>query len=159
MSSNNINTAITFSEREQQLLAAAWTCMEGEVKVDYTKLANKVGMSNPRSASNAWSGIRKKLAAINTAENSSSNDDDATGAAGSGDVTPAAVTPTKKGGGGRKRKATDSAGDEGPRKGKGKGKGGKAKKGVQGGIKVKEEDVDVDDSIAVQDEEVEEMFT
>jgi hypothetical protein len=30
-------------------------------QVDYKKLADALGMQNPRSASNAWSGIKKKL--------------------------------------------------------------------------------------------------
>lgn len=68
-----------FTPREQELMAAAWQCFEEQPKVrsqvlrvksvlttpqiDYEKMAKLVNMSNPRSASNAWSAIKKKLAA------------------------------------------------------------------------------------------------
>nr|POE77614.1 hypothetical protein CFP56_09261 [Quercus suber] len=54
--------ADAFSEREQVIMAYAWQCFEEQPKIDYVKLASLVGMSNPRSATNAWLNIKKKLA-------------------------------------------------------------------------------------------------
>lgn len=52
-----------FSSREQQLMAVAWQCFDGEPKVNYQRLAELTGMTNTGSAYNAWTKIRKKLAA------------------------------------------------------------------------------------------------
>ncbi|ROT35212.1 hypothetical protein SODALDRAFT_353570 [Sodiomyces alkalinus F11] len=52
---------ITLTEREQEFLAQAWTCMKTTPEIDYNRLAETLGMTNPRSAANAWSAIKKKL--------------------------------------------------------------------------------------------------
>ncbi|OHF00749.1 hypothetical protein CORC01_04066 [Colletotrichum orchidophilum] len=49
------------TERELEILKNAWGSMKSIPEVDYQKLAAACGMTNPRSASNAWSGIKKKL--------------------------------------------------------------------------------------------------
>ncbi|KAF1827152.1 uncharacterized protein K489DRAFT_366340 [Dissoconium aciculare CBS 342.82] len=54
--------AVAFTEREQKIMAMAWQCFEEQPKVDFTKLAGLVGMTNEGSARNAWAAIRKKLA-------------------------------------------------------------------------------------------------
>ncbi|CAK4032320.1 Hypothetical predicted protein [Lecanosticta acicola] len=89
-----------FTEREQKLMSYAWRCFEGEPKVDYQQLANLAGMSNPRSAANAWAVIKKKLAAqadANGGDNSS----------GAATPSKAKATPKKRG-----KKAADEGGDD-----------------------------------------------
>ncbi|KXH36380.1 hypothetical protein CSIM01_04895, partial [Colletotrichum simmondsii] len=49
------------TERELEILKNAWSSLKSAPEVDYAKLAAACGMGNPRSASNAWSGIKKKL--------------------------------------------------------------------------------------------------
>ncbi|GKT44556.1 uncharacterized protein ColSpa_04737 [Colletotrichum spaethianum] len=51
----------TLTDRELEILQHAWTCMKSPPEIDYPRLAAACGMTNPRSASNAWSGIKKKL--------------------------------------------------------------------------------------------------
>lgn len=48
--------------RDQELLPLAWLCLQGEVKIDFQKLAREGGFTNVGSASNAWARIAKKLA-------------------------------------------------------------------------------------------------
>ncbi|QIW97211.1 hypothetical protein AMS68_002729 [Peltaster fructicola] len=84
-----------FTEREAQVMAYAWQCVD-EVKMDYEKLATLCGYTNVRSASNAWSAIRKKL---NSLAATGATDADAASTpksstkkrtkAGSDDATPA----------------------------------------------------------------------
>ncbi|EMD66959.1 hypothetical protein GGP41_005413 [Bipolaris sorokiniana] len=51
-----------FTERELQLLGwAIQSLKSGPPEIDYDKLAAFAGMSNPRSASNAWAKIKLKL--------------------------------------------------------------------------------------------------
>ncbi|KAF2626852.1 hypothetical protein BU25DRAFT_469914 [Macroventuria anomochaeta] len=51
-----------FTERELQLLGWAMQSLKsGPPEIDNEKLAAFAGMSNPRSASNAWANIKKKL--------------------------------------------------------------------------------------------------
>ncbi|KAF2750868.1 hypothetical protein M011DRAFT_474360 [Sporormia fimetaria CBS 119925] len=51
-----------FTEREQEILKFAWSCLKsGPPEIDYQKLASLLGMSNPRSASNAWAKIKPRL--------------------------------------------------------------------------------------------------
>lgn len=55
--------ALHFSARETEILAAAWSCLDGgDPKVNYQKLAEATGMTNPGSAYNAWTKIRNKIA-------------------------------------------------------------------------------------------------
>ncbi|KAF2187697.1 hypothetical protein K469DRAFT_628588, partial [Zopfia rhizophila CBS 207.26] len=57
-------TTSQFTERELQLLGWAMQSLKsGPPDVDYNKLAEFAGMSNPRSAANAWAKIRTKLMA------------------------------------------------------------------------------------------------
>ncbi|KAF2013529.1 hypothetical protein BU24DRAFT_411260 [Aaosphaeria arxii CBS 175.79] len=51
-----------FTERELELLSFAMQCLKsGPPEVDYKKLAQMAGMTNDRSASNAWGKIKVKL--------------------------------------------------------------------------------------------------
>ncbi|KAI4920467.1 hypothetical protein J4E85_009234 [Alternaria conjuncta] len=66
--SDNDNTAVAngsspqFTERELQLLGWAMQSLKsGPPEIDYEKLAAYAGMSNPRSASNAWAKLKLKL--------------------------------------------------------------------------------------------------
>ncbi|KAK2028571.1 hypothetical protein LX32DRAFT_653013 [Colletotrichum zoysiae] len=49
------------TEREYDILKFAWNCMKTPPEIDYPLLAAACGMTNPRSASNAWGAIKKKL--------------------------------------------------------------------------------------------------
>ncbi|KAK1777232.1 hypothetical protein QBC45DRAFT_443693 [Copromyces sp. CBS 386.78] len=51
-----------FTPREVETLVNAFLCMPEMPVVDYVKLASLLGMANHRSASNAWSGLKKKIA-------------------------------------------------------------------------------------------------
>ncbi|KAK1574266.1 uncharacterized protein LY79DRAFT_593428 [Colletotrichum navitas] len=51
----------SLTDREFEILKLAWSCMKAPPEIDYTALASACGMTNPRSASNAWSAIKKKL--------------------------------------------------------------------------------------------------
>lgn len=107
-----------FTERERTIMACAWQCFEEQPKVrvprcltifppichsatpqvtsrlnipwqvDYVKLAGLVGMGNPRSATNAWLAIRKKLVAQTGPVAATSSID--------GDATPTPAKTTKK---------------------------------------------------------------
>ncbi|KAF2636167.1 hypothetical protein P280DRAFT_368407, partial [Massarina eburnea CBS 473.64] len=55
-------SGLAFTEREMQMLAWAMQSLKsGPPEIDYEKLAAYAGMSNPRSASNAWAKIKNKL--------------------------------------------------------------------------------------------------
>ncbi|KAF2756823.1 hypothetical protein EJ05DRAFT_44949 [Pseudovirgaria hyperparasitica] len=49
------------SAREQEILSNVFVSLKSAPDVDYVKLAGLCGMSNPRSASNAFTAIKKKL--------------------------------------------------------------------------------------------------
>ncbi|KXT06328.1 hypothetical protein AC578_9177 [Pseudocercospora eumusae] len=50
------------TQNDMRLLALAWHCFEGDFpKVNFKKLAARAGLTNPMSASNAWTRIRNKL--------------------------------------------------------------------------------------------------
>ncbi|KAF3001444.1 hypothetical protein E8E13_008027 [Curvularia kusanoi] len=88
--SPNTEAAPKFTERELQLLCLAMQSLKsGPPEIDYEKLAKFAGMSNVRSASNAWAGIKKKLMAPT-------------------DGSAPASTPVKRG-----RKKKDDAGEDG----------------------------------------------
>ncbi|KAK1983796.1 hypothetical protein LZ30DRAFT_622721, partial [Colletotrichum cereale] len=65
MSSNGTSSEAApkpaLTDRELEILKFAWNCMKTPPEIDYNALAAACGMSNPRSASNAWGGIKKKL--------------------------------------------------------------------------------------------------
>ncbi|ROW16849.1 hypothetical protein VPNG_01520 [Cytospora leucostoma] len=85
--------AASLTARESEILHAALNCLKAPLEIDYDVLAGQVGMSNPRSASNAWSVIKKKMG-----WNVKAGDTPATG---------------KSTGGGAKRKKDVVAGDAG----------------------------------------------
>ncbi|UPX11616.1 uncharacterized protein EKO05_0002213 [Ascochyta rabiei] len=81
-----------FTERDLQLLSWAMQSLKsGPPEIDNDKLAAFAGMSNPRSAGNAWSNLKKKLMT-------------------SGDSPP--PTP-KKAAASRKKAVKDDAGEDG----------------------------------------------
>ncbi|KAJ4372463.1 hypothetical protein N0V83_004237 [Neocucurbitaria cava] len=85
--------ASRFTERELQLLGWAMQSLKsGPPEIDYDKLAAFAGMSNPRSAGNAWAKLKNKLM--------------------SGDDTASAPATPKKGGAKKKTAVKDSDGDE-----------------------------------------------
>ncbi|OLN95238.1 hypothetical protein CCHL11_08129 [Colletotrichum chlorophyti] len=49
------------TDRELEILTKAWNCMKSPPEIDFPKLAAALGMTNPRSATNAWGNIKKKL--------------------------------------------------------------------------------------------------
>ena len=64
--------ALQFSARETEILAAAWSCLDGgDPKVNYQKLAEATGMTNPGSAYNAWTKIRNKISGKSRPQNAS----------------------------------------------------------------------------------------
>ncbi|KAI6803974.1 hypothetical protein KC356_g6884 [Hortaea werneckii] len=137
-----------FTPRELEIMAKAWKCMTEEPKLDYEMLAAECGMTNPRSAGNAWRAIRAKLianAGISKDGNSDANGADAGG--GNGSAKP---TPSKK----RAKAKTEKDDNESPTKKARGAAAGKEKKGKktdaavdgevdgQEGEKVKKEAVD-----------------
>ncbi|KAJ4990245.1 hypothetical protein SVAN01_04336 [Stagonosporopsis vannaccii] len=84
-----------FSERDLQLLGWAMQSLKsGPPEIDYDKLAQFANMTNPRSASNAWATLKKKLMA----------------------PSDGTVPPTPKKGGGRKKKVDGEDGEATPKK-------------------------------------------
>ncbi|KAK2769525.1 hypothetical protein CKAH01_15144 [Colletotrichum kahawae] len=61
MSSSDGAAKKPLTERELEILKHAWNCMKTPPEIDYPKLAEACGMTNPRSATNAWGVIKKKL--------------------------------------------------------------------------------------------------
>ncbi|KAI8239368.1 hypothetical protein K4K55_001910 [Colletotrichum sp. SAR 10_96] len=61
MSSSDGTTKKPLTDRELEILKHAWNCMKTPPEIDYPKLAEACGMTNPRSAANAWGVIKKKL--------------------------------------------------------------------------------------------------
>ncbi|KAI3392068.1 hypothetical protein diail_6297 [Diaporthe ilicicola] len=51
----------TLTAREQEILAKAMTCLKTAPEIDFPELAAELGMTNPRSAVNAWAQIKKKM--------------------------------------------------------------------------------------------------
>lgn len=102
------------------------------MQVDYNKLAELCGMSNPRSASNAWAMIKKKIMAKGGVSKANGEDGATTPKA-----TPskAKATPKRK----KKNEDLDDAEGESPTK---KGKGKKGQASPKSETKVDEEDED-----------------
>ncbi|KAF2118299.1 hypothetical protein BDV96DRAFT_381928 [Lophiotrema nucula] len=61
MSDTSSAAAPKFSDRELQMLSWAMQSAKAPPEIDYDRLATFAGMTNPRSASNAWAVIKKKL--------------------------------------------------------------------------------------------------
>ncbi|EMF17333.1 uncharacterized protein SEPMUDRAFT_104602 [Sphaerulina musiva SO2202] len=146
--------ADTFTEREKDMMAFAWQCFDDEPKVNWQKLAGLMGMSNERSAANAWGRIKKKLAQRVASANDGDNDDEGSAAAASSTPKSKATTGKKRG-----RKPASAADDHHddddedakppPKKSRAK----KAKGGASKALAVKDE---VDDSAkAIKAEKVE----
>ncbi|KAG8167628.1 hypothetical protein KVR01_003317 [Diaporthe batatas] len=51
----------SLTTREQEILGKAMTCLKVAPEIDFPMLAGAVNMTNPRSAVNAWSQIKKKM--------------------------------------------------------------------------------------------------
>ncbi|KAK4990119.1 hypothetical protein LTR50_002749 [Elasticomyces elasticus] len=128
MSDKETNIIDTLTPREREIMAKAGYCFEVEPKVDYVKLAELCGMSNPRSASNAWGAIRKKMGWGTAAK----------------DTTLAGTPKTPKTPASTKRKRAAAADDETPTK-KSKGKKGKAKVAEDDDQEIVKEEVEDDD--------------
>ncbi|KAF2765676.1 hypothetical protein EJ03DRAFT_377597 [Teratosphaeria nubilosa] len=138
-----------FNDRENLIMAKAWLCMSEQPKVDYEKLAQACGMTNPRSASNAWAAIKKKLLAM---------------AGGSGENGAAAAAAPKSTPGRKRGKQAvehvdgddDEEGASPTKKQKTPAKGGRGKKGkkdeekgVEGSESpIKKEEVEGEDEFA-----------
>lgn len=142
-----------FTARELEIMAKAWKCMIEEPKVllpnlppapsqfllfphptcltppsqlDYDMLAAECGMTNPRSAGNAWRAIRAKLAAHAGMSKDGNGESNGAEAGGNGSAKP---TPSKK----RAKAKTEKDDDESPSKKARGAAAGKGKKGKKGG--------------------------
>ncbi|KAF1983985.1 hypothetical protein K402DRAFT_396178 [Aulographum hederae CBS 113979] len=93
------NKNMGLNDREVQFVAAVFRSLKSAPEIDYPKVAELMGMSNPRSASNSWAAIKKKMFP------------DGLGATSSATSTPRkTATPRKT----KKRAATpDDDGDSG----------------------------------------------
>ncbi|KAK5700625.1 hypothetical protein LTR97_005142 [Elasticomyces elasticus] len=110
-----------FTTRELEIMAKAWNCFTTEPQVDYKKLSEECGMTNVRSASNAWGLIKKKIMAKGGGKTGSETNGTAKSDAAEV-ATPKSSpkkrgapkadkeeSPTKKAKGGRKTKAQKEA--------------------------------------------------
>ncbi|KAF3046620.1 hypothetical protein E8E12_011260 [Didymella heteroderae] len=94
--SSTAATASGFTERELQLLGWAMQSLKsGPPEIDNVKLAAFAGMTNPRSAGNAWNTLKKKLMAP---------------------ADPDAPPTPKRGGGRKKKEVGDKDGEDTPKK-------------------------------------------
>jgi hypothetical protein len=59
---------VTFTEKEERVLKAAWSCLKSPPEVDIEKLKDAAGFNTTKTASNTWGVIKKKLAALSPAE-------------------------------------------------------------------------------------------
>ena len=100
-------------------------------------LAAECGMTNPRTAGNAWRGIRAKLIANAGISKDANGDTNGAGTAGNGSAKP---TPTKK----RTKAKTEKDDDESPSK---KARGAAAGRGKKG----KKTDAAVDGEVGGED--------
>ncbi|RMY73149.1 hypothetical protein D0863_04044 [Hortaea werneckii] len=114
-----------FTPRELEIMAKAWKCMTEEPKLDYDMLAAECGMTNPRSAGNAWRGIRAKLLANAGTGKEANGDANGSDAGGNG---PAKPTPSKKRTKAKMEKHDDDDGSP-TKKARGAAAAGKGKKG------------------------------
>ncbi|KAK1544744.1 hypothetical protein CPAR01_02246 [Colletotrichum paranaense] len=76
------------TDRDLEILEHVWSSLKSVPEVDYAKLAAACGMTNPRSASNAWSNIKKKLFSDLPAQSSDG--------AGSSPAKRKTATPSKR---------------------------------------------------------------
>ncbi|KAI1100031.1 hypothetical protein F4804DRAFT_59397 [Jackrogersella minutella] len=66
MASTNKKNEIT--EKESKVLALAWLCFKTQPEIDNEKLAKLAGYQNPKSVSNVICSVKKKIAALASAE-------------------------------------------------------------------------------------------
>ncbi|KAK3988724.1 hypothetical protein QBC44DRAFT_382087 [Cladorrhinum sp. PSN332] len=83
-----LNAAL--SQREQKIMLYGLLTLEELPAINYPIVAQRMGMSNPRSVSNAWAVIKKKIKAF--------------GEAGDGEASAAVRGPTTPGNGNKGRK-------------------------------------------------------
>lgn len=60
----------TFTEKELRVLQHAWSCLKSPPEIDLEKLRVAAGFNTPKTASNTWGVIKKKLAAMAAGEGS-----------------------------------------------------------------------------------------
>lgn len=53
-----------FTEKEEKVLKAAWTCLKVPPEIDIDKLKIAADFNTVKTASNTWGVIKKKLAAL-----------------------------------------------------------------------------------------------
>ncbi|KAI1800234.1 hypothetical protein F4811DRAFT_540148 [Daldinia bambusicola] len=53
---------VVFTEKEAQVLATAWICFKTHPDIDFEKLADLTGYTNPRSVQNVINAVKKKVA-------------------------------------------------------------------------------------------------
>ncbi|KAI1194618.1 hypothetical protein F5X97DRAFT_327301 [Nemania serpens] len=63
----------TLTRTEELVLMQAWKCMDTEPKMNYQKLAELRGCTNPRSAQNVLGAAKKKIRAMVAAEDATNN--------------------------------------------------------------------------------------
>lgn len=61
-------TKPTFTEKELRVLQHAWSCLKSPPEIDLEKLRVAAGFNTPKTASNTWGVIKKKLAAMSAGE-------------------------------------------------------------------------------------------
>ncbi|GAB7338249.1 hypothetical protein MBLNU457_4578t1 [Dothideomycetes sp. NU457] len=97
---------LNLTPRETELLALAWRCMETEPKLNNDQFAKLGGFGNPRSATNAWANIKKKLGLVSPMKKETTTNAIKSGDNDDNDDNDGPTTPTQK-----KRKAPAKAGD------------------------------------------------
>ncbi|KAK3345853.1 hypothetical protein B0T25DRAFT_611827 [Lasiosphaeria hispida] len=92
-----------FTYREQEIILNAMLSIKEFPAVDYTELSRRLGFANPRSAGNAWAGVKRKVTDIHETEGNKEFSEAIAQAKKVGPgltrvKTDAASTPAKKGG-------------------------------------------------------------
>ncbi|TEA11319.1 hypothetical protein C8034_v007804 [Colletotrichum sidae] len=100
--------------REHEILNNAWSSLKSPPEVDYTRLAAACGMTNSRSAYNAWMRIKTKLFTAPPADEDNGAASSAAGAAPSAASTPKRkrAAPKKKNAAAPAVEANDEEDDE-----------------------------------------------
>ncbi|KAL2263959.1 hypothetical protein VTK26DRAFT_3953 [Humicola hyalothermophila] len=88
-----------FTAREQQLIIHALVCMKDFPTINYEKIADRMGLKNPRSVANAWGALKKKILTFDKEERKrkglpSDDEDDEAAACSDGKATP--KTPKRR---------------------------------------------------------------
>ena len=53
-----------FTEKEERVLKAAWSCLKSPPEIDIEKLKDAAGFNTTKTTSNTWGVIKKKLATL-----------------------------------------------------------------------------------------------